>query len=166
MSKDNPQRSTAFWIFLAFVVWIFAFRGYLSSKFELSSDALSYYDHTKFFIENLARGIYPLWDPFWYNGAPNDFFLRRIGALNPFYLTILIFKSIGIPYTLSYLWFLAGYYWSGMLAFYLLAMRIYHDRFIAYAGYLILLFSALGTRLFDSYMLLVTVPLIWFFYFF
>ncbi len=32
-------------------------------------------------------------------------------------------------------------------------------------GYLILLFSALGTRLFDSYMMLVTVPLIWFFYF-
>ena len=52
-----------------------------------------------------------------------------------------------------------------MIAFYLLAMRIYQDRFIAYAGFLLLLFSALGTRLFDSYMMLVTVPLIWFFYF-
>jgi len=161
----NPQRLTSFWIFLTFLVWIFAFRGFLTSKFWLISDAQSYYDHTKFFIENLRHGVYPLWDPFWYFGAPNDFFLRRIGAFNPFYLIILFFKSLGIPYTLSYLCFLALYYWSGMIAFYLLAMRIYQDRLIAYAGYLILLFSALGTRLFDSYMMLVTVPLIWFFYF-
>jgi len=147
------------------VFWIFAFRGFLSSKFAFTSDALSYYDHTRFFIDNISRGVFPLWDPYWCNGASNDFFLRRIGAINPFYLIVVILKSIGIPYTLSYLWFLALYYWSGMIAFYLLAMRLYEDRFIAYAGYLILLFSALGTRLFDSYMMIVTVPLIWFFYF-
>ena len=165
MSNKNSQRLTAWWIFFAFGAWIFAFLGFLTSRFELTSDAVSYYDHTKFFIENIGRGVYPLWDPFWYYGVSNDLFLRRIGAFNPFYLIILFFKSIGIPYTLSYLWSLGGYYYSGMIAFYLLAMRIYHDRFIAYAGYLILLFSALGTRLFDSYMMLVTVPLIWFFYF-
>jgi hypothetical protein len=161
----NSQRRTALWICFSFAVWVFAFRGFLTSKFALISDAASYYDHTKFFIENLGHGVYPLWDPFWNNGAPNDFFLRRIGALNPFYLFILLLKSVGIPYTLSYLWFLGTYYWSGMIAFYLLARRIYQDSFIAYGGYLILLFSALGTRLFDSYMMLVTVPLIWFFYF-
>lgn len=160
----NPQK-TAFWIVFAFAVWVFSFWGYLSSKSSFVSDALSYYDHTKFFIENLGHGVYPLWDPFWCYGAPNDFFLRRIGAFNPFYLFILLLKDIGVPYTISYLIFLAGYYWSGMIAFYLLARRIYQDRFIAYAGYLILLFSALGTRLFDSYMMLVTVPLLWFFYF-
>jgi len=165
MSKENSQRLTVFWIFFTFAIWIFAFRGFLTSKFELTSDALSYYDHVKFFIENLGRGVFPLWDPYWYNGSPNDFFLRRIGPLNPFYAVVLLFKTVGIPYVLSYLWFLAGYYWSGMIAFYLLAMRIYQNRFIAYAGYLILLFSALGTRLFDSYMMFVTVPLIWFFYF-
>ncbi len=166
MDKEKySQRLVALWVVFAFALWCYAFRGYLSSRFELISDQLSYYDHTRFLIENLRHGIYPLWDPFWINGAPNDFFLRRIGAFNPFYLIILLFKAIGISYTLSYLWFLAIYYWSGMIAFYLLLMRIYNDRFIAYAGYLILLFSALGTRLFDSYMMLVTVPLIWFFYF-
>ncbi len=118
MSKENSRWLTALWIFFAFAAWIFAFRGYLTSKFELTSDALSYYDHTKFFIENLGHGIYPLWDPFWYNGASNDFFLRRIGAFNPFYSIILVLKSIGIPYTLSYLWFLGG----------LLLGR--HDRFL------------------------------------
>jgi len=165
MSNEKSQRLTAFWILFALTAWVFSFRGFLTSKFELTSDALSYYDHTKFFIENLGRGVFPLWDPYWCNGSPNDFFLRRIGPLNPFYLIILVFKSVGIPYTLSYLWFLGMYYWGGMIAFYLLAMRIYQDRLIAYAGYSMLLFSALGTRLFDSYMMLVTVPLIWFFYF-
>ena len=165
MNKDNSKHLTISWILFTFLLWIFAFRGFLSSKFSLTSDATSYYDHIKFFVENLGSGVYPLWDPFWCNGAPNDFFLRRIGALNPFYSIILVLKLVGIPYTLAYLWFLAGYYWSGMIAFYLLAMRLYHNRLIAYGGYLILLFSALGTRLFDSYMMLVTVPLIWFFYF-
>ncbi len=165
MRSDTYRWQMAWWMVFAFVVWVIAFRGFLSSAFALTSDAISYYDHTKFFIENLKVGVYPLWDPFWYNGVPNDFFLRRIGAFNPFYLIILLIHSIGIPYTLSYLWGLALYYWGGAIAFYLLAMRLYHDRLMAYAGYLMLLFSALGTRLFDSYMMLVTVPLIWFFYF-
>src|SRR5579863_7963362 len=99
--EEKPQWLSVWWIIFAFVIWIFAFRGYLTSKFELTSDAVSYYEHTKFFIENLSSGIYPLWDPFWLNGSPNDFFLRRIGALNPFYLLILVFKSIGVPYTLA-----------------------------------------------------------------
>jgi len=131
----------------------------------LESDAISYHEHTKFFIENLKHGVFPLWDPFWSNGAPNDFFLRRIGALNPFYIFMSILSMLGMPYNFIYLWSLALYYWGGMMAFYLLAMRIYQDRLLAYAGYLTLLFSALGTRIFDSYMILVTVPLLWFFYF-
>lgn len=163
--RISQRLMTLLWILVGFLAWIFAFRGYLTTKFALTSDALSYYDHTKFFIENLAHGVYPLWDPFWYHGVSNDFFLRRIGALNPFYLIILSLKLMGVPFSLAYLWSLGGYYWSGMIAFYLLAMRIYNNRFIAYGGYLILMFSALGTRIFDSYMMLVTVPLIWFFYF-
>ena len=89
MDKKS-QWPIALWIFFTFVIWAYVFRGYLSSRFTLISDAQSYYDHTRFFIENLKNGIYPLWDPFWYYGAPNDFFLRRIGAFNPFYLIILI----------------------------------------------------------------------------
>lgn len=165
MSKEISRRLTALWIFAAFAAWVFIFRGYLTSQFIITGDAISYYDHTKFFIDNLKRGVYPLWDPYWSYGVSNDFFLRRIGAFNPFYLIILFLKVLGIPFTLAYLWSLAAYYWSGMIAFYLLAMRFYSDRWIAYAGYLMLLFSALGTRLFDSYLMLVTVPLIWFFYF-
>lgn len=155
----------ALWIFFAFVIWIIVFRGYLNSFFAVESDALSYHDHTKFLIENLSHGTFPLWDPFWCNGAPNDFFLRRVGALNPLYTTMSIFNFLGLPFRTVYLYGLAIYYWGGMIAFYLLANRIYQDRLLAYAGYLMLLFSALGTRLFDSYMMIITVPLLWLFYF-
>lgn len=164
MSKTNLRNPIALWIILSFIGWITIFFGFLSSKLALFEDATSYYEHTKFFVENLAKGIFPLWDPYWYNGAPNDFFLRRIGSFNPLYLFILLLKTLKLPYTYAYLWSLALYYWGGMIAFYLLAMRLYNNRLMAYAGYLILLFSTLGTRLFDSYMMLITVPLLWFFY--
>ena len=103
LKEQNPQRMAAFWIFFAFGIWIFAFRGFLASRFELINDALAYYDHTKFLVENLGRGVFPLWDPYWFHGASNDFFLRRIGALKPFLSFYpVVLKTVGIPYTLSY----------------------------------------------------------------
>ena len=170
MPQGVPRRFysinfSAFWIILSFIVWVFMFWGFFSTKLFLTNDALSYYEHTKFFVENLAKRIIPLWDPFWTQGVSNDFFLRRIGAFNPFYSVIILLESLGLPYSLAYLYFLAGYYWGGMIAFYLLAMRLYNNRLIAYGGYLMLLFSACGMRLFDSFVMIVTVPLIWFFYF-
>lgn len=153
------------WMAIAFGLWIYAFWGFLSSQLVLVEDAISYYDHTKYFIDSLLGGVFPLWDPAWYHGAPNDFFLQRIGAYNPFYLLIVLFRLLGVPHNVAYLSFLAIYYFLGMILFYLLAMRIYKNQFIAFAGFFLLLFSALGTRLFDSYMMLVTVPIIGFFYF-
>ena len=165
MFRNFSLRSASFWIVLAFAIWIVTFWDFLTGKLSLIDDATSYYEHTKFFVENLAQGIFPLWDPFWHSGTSNDFFLRRIGSFNPLYLLMVGLKAIGVPYQFAYLGSITAYYWGGMIGFYLLVMRIYNNRFLAYAGYLILLFSALGTRLFDSYMMLVTVPIIWFFYF-
>ncbi len=153
------------WMAIAFGIWVFAFWGFLSARLSMVEDALAYYDRTKFFINNLAVGVFPLWDPDWYYGAPNDFFLQRIGAYNPFYLLIVFLRSLGVSHTHAYLSFLATYYLLGMVAFYLLVLRVYKDRLVAFTGFLLLLFSALGTRLFDSYMMLVTIPIIWFFYF-
>ncbi len=153
------------WMAIAFGIWIYAFWGFLSAQFSLVEDALAYYDRTKFFINNLSVGVFPLWDTNWYYGAPTDFFLQRIGAYNPFYVLIVLLRYAGLSHTHAYLSFLAIYYFLGMVAFYLLVRRIYQDRFVAFTGFLLLLFSALGTRLFDSYMMLVTVPILWFFYF-
>jgi len=52
-----------------------------------------------------------------------------------------------------------------MVGFYLLANRILRDSVVAFSAYLLLMFSSLGARLFDSYILLTIIPMIWFFYF-
>ncbi len=148
----------------SFLLWVFAFRGFFSGELAFTSDAISYYNHIQFFIRNLAEGVFPLWDPLWNTGVPNDFFLRRFGAFNPSFLLILIPYKLGFSYLSSYLFFLAGYYFIGMLGFYALAKRIFNNTFAAFTAYLLLMFSSLGTRLFDSYLLLMVVPMIWFFY--
>lgn len=150
---------------LAFIVWSCSLWGFLSGRVALSSDAQSYYEHTRFYLEQIGRGDFPLWDPYWGGGAPNDFFLRRIGPYNPLLLFPLLLKALGLRFMTAYLIFQAAYFFIGMSGFYLLANKLFNDRSAAFLSFLLLTFSALGTRMFDSYMLLITIPLIWFFYF-
>ncbi len=152
-------------IILSSLLWLFSFRGFVSGRLSLIDDAVSYYDHTKFFLDNLAEGVYPLWNPTWECGSPNEFFLMRIGQFNPFLSLILLMRKLELPHTQSYLIFLTLYYFLGMIGFYLLAKRIYRDSHLAFLAYLLLAFSSLGTRLFDGYFHLVFIPMIWFFYF-
>ena len=84
-----------FWMVIACAVWLFTFRDYFTGRTTLFSDATSYFDHTRFFLENLKKGVFPLWDYFWNHGSSNEFFLRRLGAYNPIYLWMLVLKSVG-----------------------------------------------------------------------
>lgn len=152
-------------IVLSFAVWVYMFRGFIFDKLALSGDALPYYDHFKFYIDHLMKGIYPMWNPIISGGIPNEFFLRRIGSFNPFYSIIMLFRWLGLPFVLSYLFFLAIYYWIGMTGFYLLSSRIFKDRICAFIAYLLLMFSSMSTVLFSSFLMLSVVPIIWFFYF-
>ncbi len=149
----------------AFLVWAYYLRDFLLMRREFVSDAKSYYEHFNYFINNIARGVYPLWEPSRSLGVPVEFFMRRIGEYNPVYLTIILFNKCGLSFMQSYLFFLGGYYFLGMIGFYLLAYRLCQSKPAAFLAYLLLLFSSLGTRMFDSYILLTVVPLIWFFYF-
>lgn len=154
------------WLFfMAFSLWIFCFRGFLIGKLSLQSDALAYYEHFQFFFKNFARGVYPMWEFSRQDGLPAEFFLRRMGSFNPLYGILVIFHKLGLHPTWNYLWFLAGYYFLGMVGFYLLSVRIFNDRLTSFVAFLLLMFSSLGTRLFDSYILLIIIPMIWFFYF-
>lgn len=154
-------------VILSFVIWMIGMREFLLLRLALNDDALPYYEHIKFFVENLMRGVVPFWDPviMFCNGVPNDFFLRRIGPYNPFFLVIALLKSAGIPFQYAYTFYLAFYYWSGTIGFYLIAQIFLKDRMAAFAAYALLLFSSLGTRLFDSYIVFLFVPIVWFFYF-
>lgn len=154
-----------FLIAIAFSIWVFIFRDYLFNKLALFEDASPYYDHIKFYLDNMSRGVFPLWDPAWFCGVANNFFLQRMGCFNPFLLVTLVFKSLGIPHTASYVMYLMMYYFVGCAGFYLLARQILQDRAASFAAFGLLLFSALGTRMFDSYMVLMFTPIVWFFYF-
>lgn len=153
-------------LFFAFLVWCYSFRGFLSGNLALQSDALAYYEHFKYFIDQMMRGIYPMWDPTMNCGIPQEFFLRRIGSFNPLYFLIILFRWFGMPHMNAYLIFLAVYFWIGMIGYFKLAVAVLNDQKMAFAAYLILMFSSLGTRLFDSYIMLTFVPMVWFFYFF
>ncbi len=176
----HSNHSKAIWVLIvfSFVLWAFSFRNYFFNKSPLVADAISYYEHIDFYIENIRRGIYPMWESTRQGGVPAEFFMRRIGAPNPFFFLIIPLEaffdcfvdraannSADIPYTYGYLWFLAIYFFIGMIGFYLLARRIFRDTYAAITAFLLLLFSSLGTLLFFNYIILLFVPFVWFFYF-
>ncbi len=150
---------------IGFAIWVYCLWGFIFNKLELSSDALAYMEHFRYFSEQIARGVYPLWEPGRELGTPIEFFLRRIGSYNPFVLVPLIFNKVGIPFVNAYLIFLALYYFLGLLGFYFLCKEIFKDKFLAFLAFLMLMFTSIGTRLFDSYIHFTCVPLVWHIYF-
>ncbi len=159
------RREFIFFVIFPFFVWMFAFWGYLSGQRSLVVDAVSYYEHIGFFTDNIIRGVYPLWEPSWCDGSPYNFFLRRIGEANPFYWIPAVLKLIGVPQVHAYLGFLAFYYFLALTAFWLIARLLFEDRLTAAGAFLLLLFSGWGTQLFFNYIIIIFVPLVWFFYF-
>lgn len=141
------------------------FRGFVFGKLVLTGDAVPYFDHFKYYIDSLMKGIYPMWDPFVPDGVPNEFFLRRIGSFNPFYFLMIVFRCLGLRFELAYLLFLTLYFWLGMIGFYLLSFRLFRDRNLALISYLLLMFSSMSTVLFSSFLMLSVVPIVWFSYF-
>jgi len=150
---------------LSFALWIFSFRGFLAGELTLTGDAIAYFEHMKFYLDQISRLVYPLWDFTRNWGVPVELFLRRIGSFNPLFFLIIFLDKLGLAYETSYLLFLAGYYFLGMVGFYLLAKRFFNNTSAAFSAYLLLMFSSLGTKIFDSYIILTFVPTVWFFFF-
>lgn len=165
IKEKNRLNCIAVIFLVAFLLWGYSFRGFITNKLRLHSDATSYYEHFKFYTDNISRGIYPMWEPIRQKGIPAEFFMRRIGSYNPFIFLILILNTIGISYPSAYILFLTIYFFIGIIGFYLLAKQLFHDSKMAFVASMLLMFSSLGTRLFDSYFNLVMIPMIWFFYF-
>lgn len=150
---------------IAAVFWAAAFWVFLSRQSPIIADAVSFYDHLKFFIDNICRGVYPLWDPLWSQGSPNDFFLRRVGPFNPFLFLIIVPYKLGADYWTVFAAFITFYYFLGMAGFYAFAAEYLENKTAAVIAFLLLCFSSLGTRVFDSYIMMVMTPLLWLFYF-
>ncbi len=167
---SNPSENRIFSLIcllmvLSVFVWCYLFRFFLDASAPLQGDAYPYLGHIRFYVENMMRGVYPLWDPTRENGNFNEFFLRRIGEFNPFFWLIAFLNKSGIPFAVAHRIFLGAYYFLGIAGFYLLSRRLFHDQRISFMAALLLFFSSLGAKTFESYILLEIVPAIWFFYF-
>ena len=74
------------------------------------------------------RGFIPLWNPGYSGGVPWNFFLRRMGEVNPFYWIINVIKFFSASLQLhAHLIFIVFYYFLGLVGFWLLA-RLFSKR--------------------------------------
>ncbi|OGX05390.1 MAG: hypothetical protein A2Z88_00705 [Omnitrophica WOR_2 bacterium GWA2_47_8] len=156
-----------FWPLSAFVIWLTAYRGFYPGHLIMGSgDAKRNAMYINYYLNNIWRGVYPMWNPFNVWGRPDFYSPRMIGEFNPFFHLIYILEKIGFSFGVAYYIFSAFYYVLGMLGLYLLAKRVLNDRAGAYLALLLLLFSTLSFELFNNgVMVSVLFPTIWFFYF-
>ena len=152
-------------LIIPFILWILCFFNFFTGRLYLEQDAVSYADHFRFYTDNLSKGVFPLWDREWFSGAPYHFFLRRIGDVNPLLFSIIFLKWFGVSSATAYLIFTGMYYFLAGWAFYLIARFLLVDRFLAFTAYILFLFSSWGSELFYNYIIIIFVPIIWFFYF-
>ena len=169
LSTLKVSRNFSFLKFLLivspFLLWLLILKGFFLNRLSLINDAMVYYEHTKFYLDQITHGVYPLWDPTRDFGVPNEFYLRRIGNFNPLLMIIVLLNLIGISFTQAYWIFLGLYVFLGMTGFYFLLKVIFKEWIWAYLGCLMLLFSSFSLRVLDSNIFLIFVPIVWFFYF-
>jgi hypothetical protein len=163
--KLNVLRVTV-WL-LTFLLWLDCYRGFYPGTLLISADSPWYFERIKYYLENITRGVYPFWDPFYFWGRPGDLAMRFIGEFNPLLFIIIIFQALGLSFAFSYfLYLLANILLMG-IGLYLLAKVIFQDEVLAYLAMILLLFSTIGFTLFnDNGVMLIVVPGVWFFYFF
>ena len=109
---------------------------------ELKTDLpLGGFGISRYFLDNISHGTYPLWNPDYSGGVPWNFFLRRMGEFNPFYWIISGLKFLGVGALHAHLIFFVLYYFLGLVGFWLLARLFLKDRLTSTCAYLLMLFS-------------------------
>jgi len=152
--------------FLApFALWSYIFRGFISRKIFINVDTLQIYGFTKYYINNLLNGVFPLWQPFMWFGKPfNAHFIN--GLYNPLIYLIAILQKCGINYYDAFLVYLNIYFFIGLLGAYFLAKELFGDKHFAVLAYVSILFSGLGILLYTQLsIVMLFFPSCWFFYF-
>lgn len=150
-----------------FFLWVYFFRDFLSGRIVVIDDAFSFYANTKFFLDNLREGVYPLWNPFVLWGIPADINLHQIGELNPFIYVIMLLNLAGLHFYYAFMTSITIYFFLGVIGFYGLAKALLKDKTTAYLASLAVLFSSAGFGIFNqTFMIFLWVPSVYFFYFF
>ncbi len=145
------------------MTWLFIFWDSVSGKAILAPDAFSFFCVTKFFVDSLAEGVFPLWNPWLNFGEP---YIRQIGEYNPIWGVVMVLNKIGFAFPQAFIGAQVAYFIIGAVGFYLLAKKIYQDQLIAAFCFGVILFSSLGANLFNQpTTVMVFVPAVWFVYF-
>lgn len=153
-------------LFLPLLLWVVVFRRFIFHDITGNIDTIVNYSFTKYFLNNMANGVLPLWDPFLFLGRPYSMMIQTNGPFNPLFYLTAFFHVFGIDYYSGYLVYLVIYFFVGAIGFYYLAKAFFKDELLACVSYLLLLFSGVGGSIFNQpFMLLIFVPCTWFFYF-
>jgi hypothetical protein len=148
------------------LAWIFIFRDYLAGKPAMSWHGIDYYFIIKYYLDNLSRGVFPLWDPFGAWGRPDELDQLFIGAYNPFLWIYSLLATLHVPRPTAFLTYCFVYYQVGVIGFYLLADRLFRDCWLALVAAVAFMFSSHTLAIFNNYCInLLIIPGIWFFYY-
>ncbi len=170
-SKLNIKNFPSLWPTLKFslpiLLWVYTFHGYFLGTPAMTHHGVDYYHIIKYQMDNLMRGVLPLWDPFGAWGRPDNIDARFIGEFNPFLWLYPTLVLLGFSRPLSFLLYATVYHFVGLIGFYLLAKRFFKDTDLALISFVLLMFSSLLINIFNNFCVtLLFVPAIWFFYFF
>ena len=147
-------------------IWFYLFRGAFTNDLDLFSDGHSYFHWNKFFFDSFRGGTYPLWNPLRTWGVPVGFKIRFIGEFNPFLSILYIPYLLGAKYGVAYFLYALSYYVFGAFGLGLIAKRLFKDQQWALLSGALFLFSGAALAIFFNYCeVVLTVPMIWFFYF-
>lgn len=148
-------------IIIPFLVWITIFK-----NFNIHGDTYNYYHWIKYYLDGIAQGEYPMWNPFYAWGSQDDFDMRFMGEFNPLLYIPLVLNFLGIPFNIAFGIYFVFYYFVGLLGFYSLASIIFNSKKMGYLAYLLLLFSCMGIIIFGQLqIILIFVPGVWLYYF-
>lgn len=152
-------------LLLAYMLWVLCMREFFLGEPQFNEHGTTIFDISQFFFNHIFRGVLPMWDPYNAWGRPDGSNFRFIGEFNPF-LWIIPFFNLVMGIAHAYVIYILVYYFMGLVAFYLMAQRIFKDKTLALAACLFLLFSCFSISIInDPIVILLFVPAAWFFYF-
>src|SRR5437867_2516175 len=115
-----------------FLLWIFAFRDFFFHAHSINLDTITSYSLTKFFMNNILNGVFPLWDPYLYLGTSPVPGYVLFGFLNPLIYLVGLLVKLGFNYYGAYLIYLAVLFFLACLGFYFLSKVILQNNTLAF----------------------------------
>ncbi len=159
--------SSRYCVFLKFILpfsgWLFLVRDFILNKTFLSEDTFAIYAVVKYYLDHLASGVFPSWNPYLLSGMGH---VHQAGEFNPVWFLVLLLSHLGWGTYHAFVATVVFYWGVGLLGFYHLAKSVLGDSCLAYCAFVFLMFSSLGMTLFVQLTyILIFVPAVWFFFF-